>query len=305
MNLLESILHKAKKSVFPIVAFGLFFLACQNQSSKEQGKPAKPLSENFKRYWFSGEAEITSYKLNQIRYGEHRKGDAVLIFVTEDFLPKAQVKADEQNPENIPVLKLNATKKFNTGIYPYSIMQSTFYPLSNNRHALKVSASVQEWCGQVYMQLNNREKFEVDSHSYFQGEADEEFLLEKNILENELWTKLRIDPKSLETGDFQVIPALAYLRLKHKEIKAYSAKISQSETKKEIITTVFYPGLERELKIHQENNFPFLINSWTETYPENGKKMTTKAMKKETLKIAYWKKNSGKDLYLREELGLE
>ena len=49
----------------------------------------------------------------------------VLIFVTEDFSASKQVKLDR--PEKVPsdavkVLKLNATRKFNTGIYPYSIL---------------------------------------------------------------------------------------------------------------------------------------------------------------------------------------
>lgn len=155
-------------------------------------KPTKELSEEFKKYWYAGNAEITSYKLEQARYGEMREGKAVLIYVTEDFLAKEQVKADYQNSDNIPVLKLNATKKFNTGIYPYSIMQSTFYPVADNQHAVKISSSMQEWCGHVYAQLNNRKKYELTSHSYFQGEADQNFELNKDILENELWAKFEL-----------------------------------------------------------------------------------------------------------------
>ncbi len=81
-------------------------------------KAAVPLTQEFKDYWYAGKAEISSYQLKQARYGETREGNAVLIYVTEDFLPDAQVKADNQNESNVPVLKLNATKKFNTGNYP-------------------------------------------------------------------------------------------------------------------------------------------------------------------------------------------
>lgn len=156
-------------------------------ASEETLKSAQPLTDEFKAYWFANEAEITSYTLEQGRYGEIREGSAVLVFVTEPFLKEEQVKADQSSPTNIPVLKLNATKNFHTGIYPYSIMQSVFYPLANNQHALKISCSVQEWCGHVYTQLNNRSEFEVVSHSYFEGEADEDFSMGKAILENELW----------------------------------------------------------------------------------------------------------------------
>ena len=68
--------------------------------------PKKPLSSDFKSYWYAGEAELTSYTLEQARYGELRDGKAVLIYVTEPFLPEKQVKANGQNPENVSVLKL-------------------------------------------------------------------------------------------------------------------------------------------------------------------------------------------------------
>jgi hypothetical protein len=73
----------------------------------------------FKDYWYQGKAEITSYKLTQARYGGIYKGTAVNIFVTEDFLPEKQVKADAKNKANIPILKLNSTKNFVTGILSY------------------------------------------------------------------------------------------------------------------------------------------------------------------------------------------
>lgn len=57
------------------------------------------------------------------------------------------------------------------------------------------------------------------SHSYFESEADQSFQLEKNILENELWNKIRIDPKSLPVGKVKVVPSLEYVRLSHKELK--------------------------------------------------------------------------------------
>ena len=254
------------------------------------------LSQEFKDYWYAGEAEINSYKLEQVRYGEIRDGKAVLVYVTEDFLPKKQVKAEKQNPSNIPVLKLNATKKFKTGIYPYSIMQSTFYPVSNNKHAIKVSSSIQEWCGHVYAQLNNKDQFEIMSHSYFENEADENFKLEKSILENELWTRLRIDPRSLPTGELQIIPSLEFTRLKHLPIKAYKA----TATLKSENYSLFYPELNRKLSIHFNSVFPYEIISWEETV--NG--LTTKATKLKTIKSDYWNKNGNTDGILRDTLQL-
>ncbi|NRB61178.1 MAG: septum formation inhibitor Maf [Winogradskyella sp.] len=280
-------------------------IAIKSEKPKEKKQPKTKLSQDFKDYWYAGEAEITSYKLEQARYGEMRDGTAVMVFVTEDFLPQIQVKADNYSKSNTPILKLNATKKFNTGIYPYSIMQSTFYPVANNQHAIKVSASVQEWCGHVYAQINNRDTFEVMSHSYFQSEADENFNIEKTWTENELWTKLRIDPSSLPTGKLSIVPALEYTRLKHKDIKAYNA-LANIESGVYIIT---YPELQRTLTINFNTEFPYDILSWEETtvsgYGATAKTLTTKAIKLKSIKSAYWGKNSNKDEGLRADLKLD
>ena len=270
--------------------------------------PKKALSEAFKKYWYAGEAEITSYKLQQARYGETRDGEAVLIYVTEPFLNGKQVKADGNNPDNVPVLKLNSTKNYLTGIYPYSIMSSSFYPVTNNQHAVKLSFSSQEWCGQVYAQLNNREKFDVMSHSYFESEADQNLKLEKTILENELWNKIRIDPKELPVGEFEVIPSLEYIRLSHKELKSYKAILTISGNSNLTSYEINYPELQRTLKINFTATFPFSIESWSETFRsgfgEKAKQMTSTATRMKTLKTPYWKQNGNKDLFLRDSLGL-
>ncbi|WGD34923.1 septum formation inhibitor Maf [Olleya sp. YS] len=254
-------------------------------------------NKQFNDYWYAGEAEITSYKLEQARYGEIREGHAVLVYVTESFLAEAQVKADQSNTSNINVLKLNSTKNFNTGIYPYSIMQSTFYPVANNQHAIKVSASIQEWCGQVYTQLNNREQFQVTSHSYFQWEADQQFTLEKTVLENEIWTQLRINPNSLPTGYFSIIPNLEFIRLNHKPLKGYNAFAENAPGKFKLTIK----DLDKILEIYYNPEFPYDIKSWSET--TNG--LTTKATKLKSIKSAYWNKNSNTDLDLRKTLDLE
>lgn len=272
--------------------------------SSDETQNAQTLSNEFKAYWFDNTAEITSYTLEQARYGEIRNGHTVLVFVTEPFLKDEQVKADEAATSNIPVLKLNATKNFHTGIYPYSIMQSVFYPLANNQHALKISSSVQEWCGHVYTQLNNRSEFEVASHSYFEGEADENFTLDKTTIENELWTQLRIHPRSLPTGHLQIIPSFEFLRLRHIPLKAYAATADlQADT-----YTLTYPDLKRSLSIHFNPQFPYEITSWEESFisgtGESAKTLTTKATRIKTIKSDYWNKTTNADFSLRESLGL-
>jgi len=287
------------------VGFSFFFTGCNEGPSGENYLfRERHLTEEFKSYWFAGEAEITSYTLEQSRYNEPRSGNAVLIYVTEDFEPSLQVKADNRSDKNIPVLKLNATKNFLTGIYPYSIMQSTFLPLQGNSHALKITASIQEWCGQVFMQLNNREDFEVISHSYFQEEADEALTLPKTYLENELWVQLRVDPNELPVGEFKMIPSMEYIRLAHIYIEAHSAKAEFFQDGKWSVYQMSYPDLQRELRIWYDPNFPFAIEKWEEITLNKGKENKTTATKLATIKSAYWSKNSNKDLPLRDTLNL-
>ncbi|QED39056.1 septum formation inhibitor Maf [Antarcticibacterium arcticum] len=282
----------------------IFFTACKSDIKEKNLLPDRQLSENFKSYWFAGEAEITTYELEQSRYSEAREGTAVLIYVTEDFVPDLQVKADSQNQENIPVLKLNATKNFITGIYPYSIMESTFYPLEGNSHALKITASIQEWCGQVYMQLNNRKGFDLVSHSYFQKEADQNLSLSNTYLENELWTQLRVDPNQLPVGEFEIIPAMQFIRLAHIDIKAYSAKGEFFQDEKWSVYQIKYPELKRELRIWHDPNFPYSIEKWEEIILRDGVEHKTTGSKMAQIKSAYWNKNSNKDLPLRDTLNL-
>lgn len=262
---------------------------------------SRNISDDFKDYWYQGVAEITSYKLTQERYGELRNGTSVTVFVTEDFLPKVQVKANQHSEENIPVLKLNITKKYLTGIYPYSVMTSTFSPVNSAGHALKITHSVQEWCGQVYLQLNNKKSFEIEVHSYFEGEADQEIIMPKSWLESELWNRIRMNPEELPTGEITILPSFEYFRMSHRKIAAHKASGNLVKGDSISTYTLTYQGLKRELKIFFSSDFPYTIERWEETHA-NG--LITTAVKMKRLKTAYWGQNSNKYLRLRDSLSL-
>ena len=206
----------------------------------------RELTQEFKDYWYSGEAEISSYDLSQARYGEMREGTAVMIFVTESFDKKDQVKADQANDSNRPVLKFNATRDFNTGIYPYHIMSSTFLPLDKKDNAIKIASSIQEWCGQTYMQMNqDGDEYEVMLHSYFQSEGTDDFEIENVMTENQIAAQLRLDPKDMPTGAIKMIPSAEFLRLKHVETKAYDAVAKLSEMEDGYLYSVKFTDLGR------------------------------------------------------------
>lgn len=281
--------------------------------AEEVSTDAVVTTQAFKDYWYGGEAEITSYTLQQARYGELHEGTAVLVYVTEPFSSTTQVKADDARPENVSVLKLNASKKFLTGIYPYSIISSTFSPIEENTHAIKISSSTQEWCGHSYTQLNNREHFDIVSHSYFEGEADQELRLAQVHLENDVWNKIRLDPKRLPLGDIHMLPSFDYIRLRHQDIQAYKANASlvtpSAKTAMAISTYVLeYPGLKRRLEIDFRSNFPYEIEGWRETYKSgfdnSAKELSSVAKKIKTIKSDYWNRHGNRDRKLRRKLGL-
>ena len=264
------------------------------------------IDEAFNKYWYQGKAEITSYKLSQARYGEIHEGHAVLIYVTEPFLPQKQVKADRPGKQNIPVLKLNRTKGFLTGIYPYSLMTSVFSPVNMEDPAIKTTFSSQEWCGQTFMQFNNRKKWEVTSRSYFESSGDQNLKLKKDLLEDDIWTKIRLNPKKLPTGKTMMIPGAEFLTLKHHKIKAYEVVLSLEQKGEMSIYKMEYPQLKRTLAIQFQSSFPYTVESWEETQSNrsgNGV-LVTKATRIKRIKSAYWSRNTTQDTHLYKDLGL-
>ena len=76
--------------------------------------------------WGDGRAEVAGYRLRIPRYGQVRQGEATLIFVTEDMTHGQRVKTDGGHEDVYPVPKLNQLLSFQTGIYDYSSMTSSF-----------------------------------------------------------------------------------------------------------------------------------------------------------------------------------
>jgi hypothetical protein len=277
-------------------------------------------SEEFKKTWYAGKAELSSYTLEQARYGEIRSGEAVLIFVTEDFSIDKLVKLDE--PENanhkIRVLKMNMTKNFNTGIYPYSMMLSVFTPASKDgkERTVKADCSSQEWCGQTFSQLQLKgNNYNWQLHSYFEKEGEQDKKIDAVLLEDELWSRIRINPSNLPQGKISIIPGLLWQRISHVEFKAEEAVLTISKADRFFINageiqmyTIHYPLAQRTLQIYFQSTFPHEIAGWHETYPDgfgSSKKMlTTKAVLKKKIWLDYWKHNALADSSYRDTLQL-
>jgi len=281
--------------------------------AKSAGEIPLPSQAQRRAYWNQGKGEVTSYSLQQARYGELHEGHAVLIFVTEPFSRSKQVKLDDPRragEDAVEVLKLNHTRKFNTGVYPYSTMRSVFTPTRGGERAIKLSASTQEWCGHVFMQLGQQKEggYAGQLLSYFESEGDRPLRTPKGAwLEDDVWTTLRINPNELPQGSLQMVPSATYLRLRHVPVVAQKAQAKLTRLSKERLAyEVKYEGVDRSLRIEFEASFPFRILGWSETQPSGwgggAQRLTTTATKKAEIMTDYWSKNRNSDRALRETL---
>jgi len=273
--------------------------------------------EAFSDYWYTGVAEITRYDLAQNHYGEERSGDAVLIYVTEDFLTGKQVKLETpaNGREYVSVLKLNTVKKFVTGIYDYSMMSSVFTPITvhNWPRSLKSTSSVQEWCGQTFSQLNfMNNRFRVRSYSYFENDGDVAMYLPNRMLEDEIWTRLRLSPDLLPEGEFEIIPSGFDVRTAHRDwqvLKAsgtrndYTGDLFQGEQLQ--IYKLDYATTGRTLSIIYEAAFPHQIVGWEESRTTPRGTTLSRAVRTDQVRTPYWQQNRVEDEYLRKDLGLD
>lgn len=288
-----------------VFAFAMKATVFQNPTTTTS--PSVEPSEQFKNYWYAGKAELSSYTLEQARYGSLHSGEAVLIFVTEDFRTDKQVKLESDKKETATsVLKMNALRRFVTGIYDYSLMTSVFSPVDTKLfpHALKVSASAQDWCGHSYTQLNLRNRtYTVEQKSYFENEVQEDFEIDRVWLEDELWTRLRMNPEKLPTGEVQIVPSVQEARLRHKKIalETAQAQLDSVDVNSQKYSLKY---TDRELSIRFNRQFPHQILGWEDTYNQNGKSLTTKATLKKTILSDYWSKHDPKHVSLRDSLGI-
>ncbi|GHB51750.1 hypothetical protein [Persicitalea jodogahamensis] len=272
--------------------------------------------QNFRDYWYNGQAEISRYKLDQVQYGAINPGEAVLIFVTEDFRTDKQVKLESDAKDKATsVLKLNSIRRFVTGIYDYSLYSSVFTPINTKKYerSQKVTMSSQDWCGQVYTQLNlDGGKYDVMKRSYFEKDATEDFKIDAAWLEDEIWTRLRMDPQALPKGETSVIPAAYAARIAGQKLEPQKAVGTLTDYAGDAFTgkslqqySLNYPDAQRELRIIFDKAFPHAIAGWEETYPSRGKVLTTRAVKTEQIRSDYWSHNSPGDTTLRNELGVK
>lgn len=298
----KTLKHKFMKSNFILLLLVVLFSSCGTDSRNGVDE------EQFASHWYQGKAEINVFDLKQMRYGESRQGKAVMIFVTEDFSKRKQVKLDDPSGAGADaqkVLKLNMTREFVTGVYPYNTMLSVFTPVYEEVKSTKLVASVAEWCGQSFVQLNwKNNAYQAQLFSYFEAEGDQSLKL-KAQPEDELFNLIRLNPNLIRAGKRQLIPSLIYQRFSHIPLEVEDAVISKRKFgSAQAEVEVNYPDLGRTLIIRYNSSFPFEIISWEEIQlKEDGKKEVTSAVRSKVSMLDYWNKNAKADEALRQNLG--
>ena len=272
----------------------------------------------FDAYWYQGLAELTRYELKQSRYGQIRQGEAVFVYVTEEFSDAKQVKADGgKGPGTTNVLKLNQHRRFETGIYPYSVLTSSFVPAKGSKQPLKVVGTVQEWCGQTFMQLNHRDgAYDLLLRSYFESEGDQSSKIAATWTEDGLLALVRRDPNLLPTGTIEVLPGFHDLRMRHKPMRAQTAtatlrplKASAFSSTPHLLYTLDYTSTQRHLQLYIEAAFPHRVLAWQESQSTAlvpGERAEARDVTQATLTrsmlLDYWNKNSNADAPLAKTL---
>lgn len=302
----------------------------------EGGAPASPKAPTptFESHWQDGRAELDGYQYTVTRYGQARRGTAVMVFVTEPFSESKRVKVDDPaaNPsDTFEALKLNFIRDFQTGIYDYNTMVSLFVR-SRDFSPVKISFSSAEWCGHVYEEMIFSSTQIADSYrSYFEGESREAALdwaargsAPRGITEEELLVKLRnLRGEWIRPGDSLRVPFLpsSFLRrLAHARLGWSEALIARSRATETISVPagsfatsryrVTVPGM-RVGRFWIEQSYPHRVIrwEWKPTAPATrggfgpGEALDAGALTG-SARLPYWKlHNEGEESYLRQ-LGL-
>lgn len=269
-------------------------------------------SSRFWKHWGDGRAELSSYRAQVERYGVLRDAEVVKIFVTEPMDRRTWIKDDgAPRAQQVQVLKLNQMIKFQTGIYPYSVMTSTFSPAGRWRSEAfapaKITLTAQEWCGHVFEGLwAGPDQMMTRVRSYFSSEGEKTAIQKidvQTLYEDALWIQLREWEGPFAQGKSwrgPVVPSLWRVRKKHIATAPIQGEIQREEATREGAAvrrfTLRYAGYWKRIDI--EAAWPHRVLGWSAS---DGEKATLQGSKR----LAYWMLNGPKDTGYRKQIGLK
>ncbi|HAA58429.1 MAG TPA: hypothetical protein DCE42_26940 [Myxococcales bacterium] len=281
-------------------------------SAQLPAKPVRGALPGFWKHWGDGKGELTGYKGKVSRYGQLRDATAALVYVTETMDRRKWIKDDSvRSPYRVPVLKLNYALKFQTGIYPYSVLTSVFTAVGKWREEsfppVKVTLTAQEWCGHIFHGIWPGQDDVVSKvFSYFasEGEQAERIKTGKGALyEDALMIQLReLDGAFAGGKDWSgsLIPSLWTTRKAHRALRPVQATIARKQsllgTQKVHHFTLKYKGVLRDFYVERGGDHRLL--RWTSSDGEDMRLQKTK-------RLAYWGLSGPGGKSYRKQIGLK
>jgi hypothetical protein len=273
-------------------------------------QPRASASSEFWTHWGDAKAELSGYTGEVARYGELRSAKVALIYVTEPMDRRVWIKDDQADEDaRINVLKLNHVAKFDTGIYPYSVMTSVFSPVDAwdrpRFQPAKISLTSQEWCGHVFHGVwPGPKRFLSQTHSYFSGEGDTQKIVETpadTLYEDALFIQLReLDGAFAGGKDWSghLVPRLWERRKAHEQLTAVPATIERqdAELDGQAVTRFVLTYADKRAVYDIQKEHPRRILRWERS---DGSHLRLE----KTTRLPYWKLNQPGDRKHRDALG--
>jgi hypothetical protein len=135
--------------------------------------------------WDDGLSEMCYYDAEESIYGKKRDFTRVHL-VNRQWMDRISgVKADETGDDVVPVLKFNIAEEIPTENYNYRYL-TTLFLRRDASEPFKMVTSSQEWCGTTFKHLRwGSSRMELKCFSYFGGEGDGTFGLERDVFPHE------------------------------------------------------------------------------------------------------------------------
>ena len=276
-------------------------------------------AQDFYAHWGDGRAELSSYRIEQPRYGESREAYGVMIFVTEDLNAGTGIKVESPTPaaDRVYVLKLNNVLKFTTGIYDYSVMTSVFSAVEprtgpNPFELWKVSLSSQEWCGHVFEEVGvGADSLRGDLNSYFERDGRQRWSLETPAAfesEDHLLIRIReLKGEWMKTGESRqlgLLPSLWKIRAGEAPRKLVHATLTKGAVEEIEAGGVSAAAVRwswgyghGQTVVWVEQAAPRRILAWRDSGGSSGQLLNT-------LRVPYWELQANGDETYRRQLGI-
>lgn len=251
-------------------------------------KSARKLPEWFAGYWSTSLTEVSTYELQQARFGNVYEGEAYLSFSQVVYSRARQIAAvniDTLNKDQMKTLQLVGSRSYKCGNQWHALSQMVVMPqiFRDGPYALKIAASVNDLNGISYAQLNlDANKYLLQVRNPDNREGDQNRVVQLTMTEDQIWCMMRIYPDSLPTGGAFMLPGLLSTRLRNEMMQPLAVKLSLHKAELgELppalqtrgllkVYTIDYPVNGRTLQIYFNAAPPHLIEGWKDSYQDSG-----------------------------------